>query len=59
VGELAVGAVDLGPLVEQRHDLGCLLGPQAVGGVVAGGQVGQPVGGPAGAPPPRPGLGQL
>ena len=59
VREFAVGTVDLAPLVEQRHDLCCLLGPQAVDRVAAGREVDQTIGGTAGAPPPSPGLGQL
>jgi hypothetical protein len=35
VGQLAVGAVDLAPLAEQRHDLGDLVGEQAVHGAAA------------------------
>jgi hypothetical protein len=41
VGELAVRAVDLAPLVVERHDLGHLVLEQAVHGTAAGAPVGQ------------------
>ena len=51
MGELAVGAVDLAPLVEQPHDLGDLLVQQAVHRAAPAGSVGQLAGGPAVQPP--------
>ncbi len=59
MGQLAVGAVDLAPVVEQRYDLGLLPLQQPVDRVAADGAVGQTVGGPSGAPTPRAPLGQL
>jgi len=59
VGELAVRAVGLAPLVEQPDDLGDLIVEQPVDRVAAGRQVLQPLGGLAGQPPPRPGLAKL
>jgi hypothetical protein len=57
--KFAMRTVDLGPLLEQRHDLGLFLGPQAVDGVAADRAIDQTIGGPTGAPPPGAGLGQL
>ncbi len=39
MGELAVRAVDLSPLVVERHDLGVLLGQQSVHRIAARGPV--------------------
>jgi hypothetical protein len=51
VGELAVGPVDLAPLVKQRHDLGDLVGEQPVQRAATRTVVGQLVGGAAAKPP--------
>jgi hypothetical protein len=51
VGELAVGAVDLTPLLEQLNDLGDLVGEQPVQRAAARTAIGQLVGGAA--PKPR------
>ena len=59
MSQVAVGAVDLAPLLEQRHDLGLLSVQQPVDRVAAGLVVHQTVGGTSGAPPPRAPLGQL
>jgi hypothetical protein len=50
VGELAVGAVDLAPLMEQPHDLGSLPGQQPMQRAATGPAVGQLVGGAAAKP---------
>ncbi len=54
MGELAVGAVDLAPLVEQRHDLGDLPVEQAVQRAAARTAVFELVGGAAAKPPVGP-----
>ena len=59
MGELAMGAVNLAPLVEQGDDLGDLLGQQPVDRAAARGQVLQLVGGTTLQPPPRAPLAQL
>jgi hypothetical protein len=51
MGELAVGPVDLAPLVKQRHDLGDLVGEQPVQRAAARAVILQLVGGAASEPP--------
>ena len=59
MGELAVGAVDLAPLAEQRHDLGDLVGEQAVHWAAARRVVLELVSGAAAKPPEGPHLTKL
>jgi hypothetical protein len=59
VGELAVGAVDLAPLLGQVKDLLDLLVEQAVDCAAAGGPVHKRAGGPPGLPTVDPPLGDL
>jgi len=59
MGELAVGAVDLAPLLGQVENLLDLLVQQAVDRAAAGGPVGKRAGRPAGLPPVDPPLGDL
>jgi hypothetical protein len=53
MGELAMGAVDLAPLVKQRHDLGDLVGEQPVARAAARTVILQLLGGAAAQPPVR------
>jgi hypothetical protein len=59
VSQLAVGAVDLAPRIEQPHDLGDLLLEQAVHRAAARGLVGELAGGAATQPPEGPHLTKL
>ena len=59
MGELAVRAVDLAPLVVEPDDLGHLLGQQPMHGLSAGSSVGELAVGPALAPAVGPDLTQL
>ncbi len=59
MGELAVGAVDLAPLLGQLQDCLNLLVEQAVDRATAGGPVGQRAGGPPGLPAVDPPLADL
>ena len=58
MGELAVGAVDLAPLLEQRQHLGGFLGQDGVNRGPARCLVGQATAGPAGVPAVGTPLGQ-
>jgi hypothetical protein len=51
MGELAMRAVDLTPLIEQPHDLSDLPVHQAMQRAASGGLIGQLVSGPAAQPP--------
>ncbi len=59
MGDLAMGAVDLAPIVVQRHDLGHLVLEQAVGRAAPGAAVGQLTWLSAIDPTPGPALSEL
>ena len=51
MGQFAVGPVDIAPLLEQRQDLGCLIGQHPMHRGPTRGPVSQPATGPPGVPP--------